>query len=211
MVPSEHSSGASVRRGGITKAGNSVSYESFSGTPTGTTLAQQRPLEPTGHEHHRDADTGLRARAREDDREHRREQVQLEVASDVVSARERALQSALIEPKRGILDALPRGKSRYYGLGIGPGQQRKALAGESERGKAVVAGLPELSVAIAAVVYVSTWSGWFLTSGGWDRQWAATHPPSIIPAAVWATASSTSSSKTTFARAYFCRARRTSQ
>jgi dolichyl-phosphate-mannose-protein mannosyltransferase len=37
-------------------------------------------------------------------------------------------------------------------------------------------------VAIAVVVYVASWSGWFLTSGGWDRQWATTHPPSIIPA-----------------------------
>jgi dolichyl-phosphate-mannose-protein mannosyltransferase len=39
-------------------------------------------------------------------------------------------------------------------------------------------------IAIAAVVYLSTWTGWFLTSGGWDRQWAAAHPPSFIPAAL---------------------------
>ena len=39
-------------------------------------------------------------------------------------------------------------------------------------------------VVIAVVVYVSTWTGWFMTSGGWDRNWAVTHPPSIIPAAL---------------------------
>ncbi len=39
-------------------------------------------------------------------------------------------------------------------------------------------------VAIAAVVYVSTWTGWFLTDGGWDRNWAATQPDSWIPAAL---------------------------
>ena len=29
-----------------------------------------------------------------------------------------------------------------------------------------------------------TWTGWRMTSGGWDRNWAVTHPPSIIPAAL---------------------------
>ena len=27
-------------------------------------------------------------------------------------------------------------------------------------------------VAVAVVVYIATWSGWFLTDGGWDRNWA---------------------------------------
>ena len=28
----------------------------------------------------------------------------------------------------------------------------------------------------AMLTYVATWAGWFATSGGWNRQWAATHP-----------------------------------
>jgi dolichyl-phosphate-mannose--protein O-mannosyl transferase len=36
-------------------------------------------------------------------------------------------------------------------------------------------------VAIAAVVYLSTWTGWLLTDGGYDRHWAAGQPASIIP------------------------------
>ena len=39
-------------------------------------------------------------------------------------------------------------------------------------------------IAIAVVVYVFSWTGWMLTDGGWDRQWAATQPPSFIPAVV---------------------------
>ncbi len=39
-------------------------------------------------------------------------------------------------------------------------------------------------VAIAAVVYLSTWTGWLLTSGGYDRAWADTQPASWIPAAL---------------------------
>ena len=39
-------------------------------------------------------------------------------------------------------------------------------------------------VAIAAVVYLVSWSGWFLTEGGWDRAWAASQPDSILPAAL---------------------------
>lgn len=31
-------------------------------------------------------------------------------------------------------------------------------------------------VLFAVVVYVATWSGWLLTSGGWDRSWGADHP-----------------------------------
>ncbi|MHB1164224.1 MAG: dolichyl-phosphate-mannose--protein mannosyltransferase [Candidatus Nanopelagicales bacterium] len=37
---------------------------------------------------------------------------------------------------------------------------------------------------IAAVVYLATWSGWLLTDGGWGRDWAASQPPSAIPAAL---------------------------
>lgn len=39
-------------------------------------------------------------------------------------------------------------------------------------------------VAIAAVVYLASWSGWLLTDGGWNRSWAATQPDSIIPEAL---------------------------
>ncbi|MBK9738231.1 MAG: phospholipid carrier-dependent glycosyltransferase [Actinobacteria bacterium] len=39
-------------------------------------------------------------------------------------------------------------------------------------------------LAIIAVVYVSTWSGWLLTDGGWARGWADDHPESWIPAAL---------------------------
>ena len=33
-----------------------------------------------------------------------------------------------------------------------------------------------LMVPTALVTYVLTWTGWFLTEGGWKRQWAADHP-----------------------------------
>ena len=36
-------------------------------------------------------------------------------------------------------------------------------------------------VAVAAIVYLFTWSGWLFTTGGYDRQWAADQPPSVIP------------------------------
>ncbi|MDI1289129.1 MAG: phospholipid carrier-dependent glycosyltransferase, partial [bacterium] len=39
-------------------------------------------------------------------------------------------------------------------------------------------------LASAGVVYLATWTGWFLTDGGYDRAWAATQPDSIIPAAL---------------------------
>ena len=39
-------------------------------------------------------------------------------------------------------------------------------------------------VAIVAVVYLSTWTGWLLTSGGYDRAWAADQPASWIPEAL---------------------------
>jgi dolichyl-phosphate-mannose-protein mannosyltransferase len=31
-------------------------------------------------------------------------------------------------------------------------------------------------VVLAGVVYTATWAGWLATSGGYDRQWGATHP-----------------------------------
>lgn len=31
-------------------------------------------------------------------------------------------------------------------------------------------------VVVAVVGYIVSWSGWFATSGGWKRDWAATHP-----------------------------------
>ena len=39
-------------------------------------------------------------------------------------------------------------------------------------------------VAIAAAVYLASWSGWLLTDGGYDRAWAAGQPPSFIPSAL---------------------------
>ena len=47
--------------------------------------------------------------------------------------------------------------------------------------------LAGVSIAVTAVlVYLATWTGWFLTSGGWDRQWAAHRSSSygFIPAAL---------------------------
>ena len=31
-------------------------------------------------------------------------------------------------------------------------------------------------VPVALATYLASWTGWFLTSGGWDRQWGAQHP-----------------------------------
>jgi dolichyl-phosphate-mannose--protein O-mannosyl transferase len=39
-------------------------------------------------------------------------------------------------------------------------------------------------VAIAIVVYLTSWTGWFLTDGGYARQWAAGQPASFIPEAL---------------------------
>lgn len=36
-------------------------------------------------------------------------------------------------------------------------------------------------LAIAAVTYTATWTGWFLTDGGYARMWAAGQPDSIVP------------------------------
>ena len=42
-------------------------------------------------------------------------------------------------------------------------------------------------VPVAVAAYVATWTGWFLSSGGWDRQWGAQHPSAqfgFVPDAV---------------------------
>lgn len=39
-------------------------------------------------------------------------------------------------------------------------------------------------LAIIVVVYFSSWTGWLLTDGGWDRHWADGHPSSWVPATV---------------------------
>jgi dolichyl-phosphate-mannose--protein O-mannosyl transferase len=40
-------------------------------------------------------------------------------------------------------------------------------------------------VVVGFAVYVATWSGWLVTSGGYDRNWAASHPgPTWIPEAL---------------------------
>jgi dolichyl-phosphate-mannose--protein O-mannosyl transferase len=41
-------------------------------------------------------------------------------------------------------------------------------------------------VGLAVVVYLATWTGWFLTDDGWDRQWAADNPSTwpLIPDAL---------------------------
>jgi dolichyl-phosphate-mannose--protein O-mannosyl transferase len=41
-------------------------------------------------------------------------------------------------------------------------------------------------VIVAVAVYVATWTGWFLSDDGWDRQWAASNPSAwpLIPDAV---------------------------
>ena len=47
---------------------------------------------------------------------------------------------------------------------------------------AIPTGLSVLAIAI--VVYVLSWTGWFLGDGGYARQWAASQPPSLIPEAL---------------------------
>lgn len=41
-------------------------------------------------------------------------------------------------------------------------------------------------VVVAVVVYIATWTGWFLSDDGWDRQWAASNPTAwpLIPDAL---------------------------
>ncbi|MGC0311733.1 dolichyl-phosphate-mannose--protein mannosyltransferase [Kitasatospora acidiphila] len=36
-------------------------------------------------------------------------------------------------------------------------------------------------VLVGAVVYIGSWGGWFLSSGGYDRHWADTHPGGFLP------------------------------
>ncbi len=56
----------------------------------------------------------------------------------------------------------------------------RRAAGESRPWRAVIRRdiLPSFLtlVPIAIVVYIASWAGWFLTDGGWDRQWAAQNP-----------------------------------
>jgi dolichyl-phosphate-mannose--protein O-mannosyl transferase len=40
------------------------------------------------------------------------------------------------------------------------------------------------TVAIVVVVYLLSWTGWLLTDGGYARDWAASQPGSIVPAAL---------------------------
>ena len=39
-------------------------------------------------------------------------------------------------------------------------------------------------LAIIVVVYLASWTGWFLGDGGYARTWAEGHPPSLIPEAL---------------------------
>ena len=58
------------------------------------------------------------------------------------------------------------------------GARRAAGARRWFSGTVVRDGIPAflLMVPTALVTYVATWAGWFLTAGGWKRDWAATHP-----------------------------------
>ena len=40
------------------------------------------------------------------------------------------------------------------------------------------------TVAIIVPVYLASWTGWFLTDGGYARDWASGHAPSVIPEAL---------------------------
>ena len=41
-----------------------------------------------------------------------------------------------------------------------------------------------ITVAIVVPVYLASWTGWFLTDGGYARDWAEGHAPSLIPEAL---------------------------
>jgi dolichyl-phosphate-mannose-protein mannosyltransferase len=41
-----------------------------------------------------------------------------------------------------------------------------------------------ITLPIIVAVYLASWSGWFLTDGGYARDWAADHPPSLVPEAL---------------------------
>jgi dolichyl-phosphate-mannose--protein O-mannosyl transferase len=58
------------------------------------------------------------------------------------------------------------------------GARRLAGAGRRSAWSLIKDGIPEFVsvVVVAGVVYVLSWSGWFATSGGYDRQWGAQNP-----------------------------------
>lgn len=67
------------------------------------------------------------------------------------------------------------------------GARRAAGARDWAVGAVVRDGIPAflLMVPTAVLTYVATWAGWFLTDGGWKRQWALDNPaPSGSPAAL---------------------------
>jgi dolichyl-phosphate-mannose-protein mannosyltransferase len=41
-----------------------------------------------------------------------------------------------------------------------------------------------LALAIVPTVYLASWTGWFMSDGGWARDWAAGQGPSIVPDAL---------------------------
>ena len=48
-----------------------------------------------------------------------------------------------------------------------------------------------LTLAIVIAVYLLSWTGWFISDGGWARNWAASQGPSVVPDALrslWAAA-----------------------
>lgn len=59
----------------------------------------------------------------------------------------------------------------------------RRLAGASRRAilGLVVDGVPAFvsMVVLAVAVYLSSWTGWLLTQGGYDRQWGAEHPEAL--------------------------------
>jgi len=58
------------------------------------------------------------------------------------------------------------------------GARRVAGAGRHAGWALIRDGVPAFVslVLLSAVVYVTTWIGWFATSGGYDRQWGSQHP-----------------------------------
>jgi len=60
----------------------------------------------------------------------------------------------------------------------------RRLAGAGARAKLAIVrdGIPAFLslVVVSLFVYVATWSGWLLTSGGYDRDWGAQHPENLI-------------------------------
>lgn len=66
------------------------------------------------------------------------------------------------------------------------GVQRARGTWRAIGGSALIDGVPAFCylVVTSAVVYVASWGGWFASSDGYDRQWAAGHPASGIAALV---------------------------